>query len=96
MAEVCARGYIIISKDKDLLAKWNSLMIWKRAKGRIIQLASGTADRHQLIQALLAALRKMERVIETVEPPFVMRVLLGGRVEMIRPENLKLPFLEED
>jgi predicted nuclease of predicted toxin-antitoxin system len=94
MAEVCARGYVVITKDKDLLNKTNSLMIWHRAKGRIFQLASGVADRDQIIFALLKALRKMEKVIESVPPPFIVRILISGGVELIRPIDLNLPFLD--
>lgn len=93
MQEVCSRGYIVVTKDKDLLNRTNSLMIWKRAKGRIFQIASGVADREQIIFALLTGLRKMEQIISSVPGPFVVRVLVGGDVELIRPEDLKLDFL---
>lgn len=96
MAEVCRRGYVIITKDKNLLNKTNSLMIWYRAKGRIFQIASGTADRVQIISALITALRKMEKIIDTVSPPFIVRVLVGGEVEMVQPTDLDLPFLSDD
>jgi predicted nuclease of predicted toxin-antitoxin system len=95
MAEVCKRGYVVITKDKDLLSKTNSLMIWHRSKGRIFQLASGVADRNQIIFALLTALRKMEEIITHVPPPFVVRVLIAGNVEVIRPADLNLPFLSD-
>lgn len=71
------------------------MIIWKRAKGRIVLLASGTAHRDQLIFALLSALRTMEKVIETVQPPFVIRILISGKVEMIRPDDLNLDFLSD-
>jgi|GEM_PF-1229391 len=95
MADVCARGYIVITKDKNLLNRTNSLMIWHRSKGRIFQLASGVADRDQIISALLKALRKMEKVIETVSPPFIVRILVSGNVELIRPNDLNLDFLRD-
>lgn len=95
MREVCRRGYIVVTKDKNLLNRTNCLMIWYRAKGRIFQLASGVSDRHQITKALLAALRKMEKIIETVPPPFVVRILVGGEVEMVRPDDLDLPFLSD-
>lgn len=93
MPDVCNRGYVVISKDKDLLNRTNCLMIWHRLKGRIFHIASGTANRQQLIFALLTALRKMEKIIEQTEPPFLIRVLISGDVELVKPENLKLDAL---
>jgi hypothetical protein len=93
MREVCARGYIVVTKDKDLLNRTNCLMIWYRAKGRIFQIASGVADRHQITHALLTCLRDMEKIIASVTPPFVVRILLTGEVKMIQPADLYLPFL---
>lgn len=93
MPEVCGRGFIVITKDKDLLNKTNCLMIWHRLKGRIFMIGSGTADRDQIIFALLTALRKMEHIIDQATPPFLVRILISGDVEMVRPENLNLDFL---
>jgi hypothetical protein len=94
MQDICARGYVIITKDKNLLSKTNALMIWHRAKGKIFQIGSGTANREQLIFALLTALRKMEKVIDQTPPPFMVTIHITGDVELIRPENLDLDFLK--
>lgn len=93
MEDVCARGWVVISKDKRLLERANALMIWKKRKGRIFVIASGDADGEQLAYAVLTALRKMEQIIENASGPFAVRILVSGSVEMIRPEDLPADFL---
>lgn len=86
--EVCARGYIVITKDKNLLEHTNALMAWHRNKGKIFYIASGAAGEERVIEAVMSALRRMEQIISTLNGPFYVRVLISGEVELVRPELL--------
>lgn len=86
--DVCSRGYIVITKDKRMLEHTNALMAWHRNKGKIFFLASGGADADHVDAAVLKALRKMEELIERMDGPFYVRVLLTGAIELVRPEAL--------
>jgi predicted nuclease of predicted toxin-antitoxin system len=86
--DVCARGYIVITKDKRMLEHTNALMAWHRNKGKIFFIASGGADANQVDAAVLRALRKMEELIAKLAGPFYVRVLLTGDIELVRPEAL--------
>jgi predicted nuclease of predicted toxin-antitoxin system len=82
---VCERGYIVITKDKNLLERENALMAWHRNKGKIFYIASGDASAHRICDAVLNALRKMEELIADMDGPFYVRVLISGGVELVRP-----------
>jgi hypothetical protein len=94
VTEVCSRGFIVITKDKNLLERDNALMAWHRNKGKIFYIASGDAGAARMCEAILIALRKMEQIIINMNGPLYVRVLISGGVELIRPEELP-EFLHE-
>lgn len=84
---VAGRGWIIIGKDDRWRYRAEEKQILINAKARTFIFVSKSAKREEIAEAIVAALPKMARLIESHPPPFIARVLLSGYVGVIYPSE---------
>jgi PIN like domain len=93
--EVARRGWIVITKDAALLTNPKQLMAWYRSKARVFVFTGGNASGARMTEAIMKALRRMERIIAGAEPPFLVAVHLNGTIRPVKPDALPEHMLFE-
>lgn len=88
-------GWVVITKDAALLRNPKQLMAWHRSKAKVFVFTGGDAKGARMIEAMLIALRRMERIIADATPPFMVAVHLNGTISAVKPEQLPDHMLYE-
>lgn len=81
--EVTKRGWVIVGKDKGHRFEPLEMLAIQRSGARLFTLASGKRSGAENADAIVKALRAMERFDATQRPPYIARITRGGTVEAI-------------
>jgi hypothetical protein len=75
--------WVVITKDKHIRHRQNELQTLIRARVSCFVIASGEITAAQQADAVVTAIPAMRRYVQTVRPPFVVRIDKGGRTERL-------------
>lgn len=81
-----AQKWIVISKDLETRYRPNERAAIVSAKLRVFQLARGPWTAEQMIEALLAARGRMDRLVKRQPPPFIARINKKGHITAVLTE----------
>jgi len=81
--DVAARGWIILSKDKEIRKRPNERQALRDARAMAFFLASGNMTGNEMADAFLKALSKMKRLHRKQPAPFVATVTRVGDVSLL-------------
>jgi hypothetical protein len=81
--DVTKRGWVIVGKDKGHRFEPLEMLAIQRSGARMFTLASGKRTGVENAEAIVKALRAMERFDATHAPPYIARITRAGAVEAI-------------
>jgi hypothetical protein len=87
LPKAIARGWILLTKDDRWRFHRVEREILVSAKGRGFVFVSRTARAVEIVEAIMACLPKMARIIEREPPPFIAHILLSHHVYVVFPHN---------
>jgi hypothetical protein len=80
-----ANQWVLIGKDDRWRYRAEEKEILIRANARAFIFVSKTAKREEIAEAIIGAMPKMARLLETQPAPFIARILLSGYVGLLYP-----------
>ena len=94
ISEVSSRGWIILTKDKNIRRPGGEREAVLKANARVITLSSGNMLRDDIIALFVGRLAEMEQLAADRSPPFVA-ILGPGGIEIVIPPPSSAPPGEE-
>jgi len=91
--DVADRGWVILTKDKNIRRNWGEREALIASHARIFTLPSGNMRGVEMGELLVAQLPAIEPIALSLEPPFVAVVNRDG-VEIVYPRLTPEPFAD--
>ena len=85
--DVTKRGWVIVGKDKGHRFEPLEMLAIQRTGARMFTLASGKRSGPENAEAIVKALKAMERFDAAHAPPYIARITRSGTVESIYAPN---------
>jgi hypothetical protein len=80
---VGAKGWIILTKDKMILARGPELAAVAQGTARLYALSSGQATAQQMVVAFLKAIPKIKASLKQQRPPYAAKIDAVGKVTIV-------------
>lgn len=80
---VTARNWVLLTKDDRWRYRKEEMSILLRAKARAFVFVSKTATAEEIAEVIVQSIPRMRQVIEATRPPFIAKIFLTGKVEVI-------------
>jgi hypothetical protein len=83
--DVASRGWIIVTRDRRLQNRHIEWMAFRRAKAKVLWFKGDRASNVEITEGFLNALEKIDKMILSLDPPFIIKVTPAGHVEQVYP-----------
>jgi hypothetical protein len=82
LPDVTQRGWVVLTRDANIGRNLVEQVAIAESGARVFVLAIDEATGTEMAEALIAALPRMEKLIQSHNPPFIAKVYSFGRVQI--------------